>query len=324
MAAAKRKGAHIAIVGSGVIGSGWAARFLAHGHDVVATDPGPGAEGRLRANVASAWPYLKKLGLAKGASLDRLSFEPDLARAVAGSGFVQESASEDEAVKRELLALVDAAAPKDTIIASSTSALLPTRLQADCRKQPERVLVGHPFNPVHLVPLVELVAGSKTAPKFMKVAGELYSAIGMRALTLRKEVFAFLANRLQEALWREALWLVKEGAATPEEIDASIAYGPGLRWALMGPFLTFHLGGGDGGMRHFFDHFGVDNDSESTKLKGPKLSKALQDEIVAGVGFQAAGRSVKELERRRDAFLVEVLELARRYWPEAEGIKGRI
>lgn len=314
----------IAIVGSGVIGSGWAARFLACGYDVVATDPGPDAEKRLRANVDNAWPSLEKLGLAKGASRSRLRFEPDLAKAVAQAAFVQESASEDEAVKRKLIAAIDAAAPADALIASSTSALLPTSLQAECQKAPGRVLVGHPFNPVHLIPLVELVAGEKTIPDAMERAGVLYKAIGMRPLTVRKEVYAFLSNRLQEAIWRECLWLIKDGIATPEELDAAIAYGPGLRWSLMGCFLTFHLGGGDGGMKHFLDHFGPSASLPSSYLKGPEMTPELAQTIIASVDHQAAGRSVKELERRRDAFLVELLGIVRKYWPEAEGIEGRI
>jgi carnitine 3-dehydrogenase len=315
--------ARIAIVGSGVIGSGWAARCLAAGLDVSAFDPNPDGEGKLRAAIANAWPALSRRGLAPGARIERLHYAPNLAACVEGAGFVQENAPEREALKQDLLREIEQAAGPDVLIASSTSGLLPSRLQAKCSR-PERVLVGHPFNPVYLLPLVEIVGGERTAHDAIERATAFYRSIGMRPLHVRKEVEGFLADRLMEALWREALWLVNDGQATTEEIDAAIVYGCGLRWSLMGTFLTFHLAGGDAGMRHMLHQFGPALKLPWTKLIAPELTDALIDRVVDGCEHQAAGRSVKELERRRDGFLIELLTLVEKYWPEAEGLQGRI
>src|SRR5271169_6474917 len=203
----------VALVGGGVIGGGWAARCLAHGLDVVASDPGPGAEEKLRATVANAWPALKKVGLKPGASLKRLTFAKDLESAVRTADFIQESAPENEQLKRKLHARIDAAARPDVIIASSSSGLLPTRFQADC-KHPERVVVGHPFNPVYMLPLVEVLGGKKTSPQAVERAAAFYKRIGMRPLKVKVEVPGYSADRLQEALWREALHLIADGVCT--------------------------------------------------------------------------------------------------------------
>jgi carnitine 3-dehydrogenase len=311
----------VAIVGAGVIGSGWAARSLAAGLDVIAWDPSPRAEGAMRAAIALAWPSLEKRGLAPGASPTRLSFAPSLREAVAAADFVQENAPEREALKQDLLAEIDAAAPAHAIIASSTSGLLPTTLAAKMAR-PERLVVGHPFNPVYLLPLVEIVGGEKTAPAAIEAAKAFYRSIGMRPLPLRKEVEGFVADRLMEALWREALWLVNDDVATTEEIDAAVVYGCGLRWALMGTFLTFHLAGGEGGMRHMLHQFGPALKLPWTKLVAPELTDELIDKVAAGCEDQAAGRSIKALEARRDQFLVDLLALVQKYWPEAEGRAG--
>ncbi len=313
----------VAIIGAGVIGAGWAARCLAHGLDVVAFDPLPGAEARFRAAVANAWGPLTQRGLAVGADQSRLKFASTLAECAAQADFVQENAPEREALKQGLLAEIDAAAPAHALIASSTSGLLPTVLAAKMR-DPGRLVVGHPFNPVYLLPLVEIVAGEKTRARSVSAAKAFYMAIGMRPLIVRKEIEGFIADRLMEALWREALWLVNDNVATTEEIDAAVVYGCGLRWSLMGTFLTFHLAGGEGGMRHMLHQFGPALKLPWTKLVAPELTEELIDRVADGCEDQAAGRSIKQLEQRRDAFLIELLGLVQKYWPEAEGFEGRI
>ena len=295
----------VAIVGGGVIGGGWAARCLAHGLDVVATDPGPDAEEKLRATVANAWPALTTVGLKPGASQQRLSFAKDLESAVKDADFIQESAPENEDLKRKLHARIDAAARPDVIIASSSSGLLPSRFQADC-KHPERVLVGHPFNPVYMLPLVEVLGGDKTGAKFIDRAADFYRRISMRPLKVKVEVPGYIADRLQEALWREALHLIADGVCTTSDIDDAIRFGPGLRWSFFGTCLIYHLAGGDEGMAHFMDHFGPALELPWTSLKGPKLTPELIRRMVDGTRDQAAGKSVKELERFRDDCLIAV------------------
>jgi carnitine 3-dehydrogenase len=297
----------LALVGGGVIGSGWAARALAHGLDVVATDPAPGAEGKMRAAVENAWPALERVGLKKGADLNRLSFVTRVEEAVAEADLVQESAPEREELKRKLHAQIDAAVRPDVVIASSSSGLLPSRFQADCG-HPERVVVGHPFNPVYLLPLVEVLGGDKTSPEAIDRAMEFYRSIGMYALKVRTEVPGYIADRLQEALWREALHMVTEGVATTAEIDDSIRFGPGLRWSFFGTCLIFHMAGGDGGMKHMLAQFGPALELPWTKLKAPKLTEELTQRMVEGTEAQAQGRSVKELERFRDDCLIAVQE----------------
>jgi carnitine 3-dehydrogenase len=297
----------LALVGGGVIGSGWAARALAHGLDVVATDPAPGAEGKMRAAVENAWPALERVGLKKGADLNRLSFVTRVEEAVAEADFVQESAPEREELKRKLHAQIDAAVRPDVVIASSSSGLLPSRFQADCG-HPERVVVGHPFNPVYLLPLVEVLGGDKTNPEAIDRAMEFYRSIGMYALKVRTEVPGYIADRLQEALWREALHMVTEGVATTAEIDDSIRFGPGRRWSFFGTCLIFHMAGGDGGMKHMLAQFGPALELPWTKLKAPKLTEELTQRMVEGTEAQAQGRSVKELERFRDDCLIAVQE----------------
>lgn len=295
----------VAIVGGGVIGGGWAARCLAHGIDVVASDPGPGAEEKLRATVANAWPALTTVGLKPGASQARLSFARDVESAVKDADFVQESAPENEDLKRKLHARIDAAARPDVIIASSSSGLLPSRFQADC-KHPERVLVGHPFNPVYMLPLVEVLGGEKTTAKFIDQAADFYRRISMRPLKVKVEVPGYIADRLQEALWREALHLLADGVCTTADIDDAIRFGPGLRWSFFGTCLIYHLAGGDEGMAHFMDHFGPALELPWTNLKAPKVTPELIRSLVDGTKAQAAGKSVKELERFRDDCLIAV------------------
>ncbi|MFG6137269.1 L-carnitine dehydrogenase [Halomonas sp. B23F22_10] len=314
----------LSIIGTGVIGNGWIARALANGWDVVAFDPAEGAETRTRAFVDNAWTSLEKDGLAEGASQERLRFAPSLEEAVAGADLIQENVPERLPLKQEILAAIDAAAEAHVVIGSSTSGFKPTDLQQDCRKAPGRVIVAHPFNPVYLLPLVELVGGEHTSPALLEGARDDYQRLAMRPLIVRREIEGHIADRLMEALWREALHLVNDGVATTEEIDAAVVYGCGLRWSLMGTFLTFHLAGGEQGMRHMLEQFGPALKLPWTKLEAPELTDELIDKVVEGCEFQAAGRPVAELDRRRDDFLVELLALTRKYWPEAEGLEGRI
>jgi len=314
----------LTVIGTGVIGNGWIARALARGWDVVAFDPAEGAEARTRAFVDNAWGSLEKQGLAEGASLERLRFVASLEAAVEGADLIQENVPERLELKREILAALDAAAAPETIIGSSTSGFKPTDLQQDCANAPGRVIVAHPFNPVYLLPLVELVGGEATTSATTDAAQALYQGLAMRPLVVKREIEGHIADRLMEALWREALHLVNDGVATTEEIDAAVVYGCGLRWSLMGTFLTFHLAGGEQGMRHMLEQFGPALKLPWTKLEAPELTDELIDKVVEGCEYQAAGRPVAELDRRRDDFLVELLGLVQKYWPEAEGLEGRI
>lgn len=302
----------VTVVGTGVIGGGWAAHFLRRGYDVVAWDPGPDARSRLSGLLDTAWPSLERLGLSEGASRDRLRWADTLEEAVAGTDFVQESSPEVLAAKIALLAEVDRLTSPEVVVASSTSGLLMTDMAVEC-VHPGRFLVGHPFNPPYLIPLVEVVGGRQTDPAVVSWAEAFYTAAGKSALTMEQEVPGFVGNRLQEALWREALHMVDSGQATVQQIDVSIAYGPGLRWAMMGPMLTFHLAGGPGGMGHMLDHFGPALLEPWTRLEAPALTPELRDRVVAGAVEAAAGQSVQELEQRRDAFLVDLLLLLERH-----------
>jgi len=302
-----RKIETVGLVGGGVIGAGWAARCLAHGLSVIACDPGPDAESIMRAKIDNAWPALTRLGLAPGADKNRLTFASSVAAVASKADFIQESAPERLDLKTKLHAEIDAAAPADVIIASSTSGLLPSDFQADCA-HPERVIVGHPFNPVYLLPLVELVGGKKTAPESIEAAREFYTSIGMYPLHVRNEVEGFLSDRLQEALWRENLHIVNEGIATTQELDDAIVYGPGLRWAFMGVNRTFALAGGDEGMRHMLRQFGPALELPWTKLKAPELTDELIDKMVSGTEEQLAGITIKQMERLRDDCLIAIME----------------
>ena len=300
----------IGLAGTGVIGSGWAVRALARGHDVVAWDPGRGAEDRLRAAVERAWPSATRLGLFPGADPARLRWAGSPEEVAACADWVQESAPEDEPVKRSLLQRLDSAAEPAAVIASSSSGLLPTRL-ADGLNHPERLLIGHPFNPVYLLPLVEVVPGEATVEETVAAAMAHYDDLVMHPLLVRNEVEGYLSDRLQEALWRENLHLVNDGVATTAELDDSIIYGPGLRWAAMGTNLTFHLAGGEGGMRHMLGQFGPALKLPWTRLEAPELTGDLIEAMAAGTDDQAGGRSIAELERQRDDCLLAVMRALR-------------
>ncbi|WP_313739632.1 L-carnitine dehydrogenase [Pseudomonas sp.] len=296
-----------AALGSGVIGSGWVARALAHGLDVVAWDPAPGAEQALRQRIANAWPALQRQGLAPGAAQSRLTFVGTIDACVRDADFVQESAPERLELKLDLHARISAAAKPDAIIASSTSGLLPSEFY-ESAIHPERCVVGHPFNPVYLLPLVEVVGGRHTAPEAIEAAKTVYTALGMRPLHVRKEVPGFIADRLLEALWREALHLVNDGVASTGEIDDAIRFGAGLRWSFMGTFLTYTLAGGDAGMRHFMQQFGPALQLPWTYLPAPELTERLIDDVVDGTSAQLGERSIAALERYRDDTLLAVLD----------------
>ena len=300
----------ISVIGAGTIGASWAAYFLARGFEVAAYDPAPNGEDFARRFIDNAWPTLQKLNAVQsGADRKRLSFFKDPAAAAEGAAFVQESGPESEDVKIELLAAIDAAAPPDSVIASSSSGLLISRVAAKC-KHLERCVIGHPFNPPHLIPLVEVVGGAKTSPDAVRKAMTFYREIGKHPIHIKKEVRGHVANRLQMALWREAIHLVIEGVVSVADADAAIAYGPGLRWALMGPHLCFHMGGGDGGMKHYLDHLGPANQSWMDDLGTPRLDAKTQKAIIDGVTEEAAGRSMDDLRRWRDRKLIEILRVS--------------
>ena len=303
----------VAILGSGLIGSGWAARCLAHGLDVVAWDPNPSAEAVLRSNVENAWPTLTDVGLASGASMDRLSFVTDLEACVGDADFIQENAPDNEDLKRKLLSQADVAAPVDTIIASSSSGIRPTLIARDC-KHPERVVIGHPFNPVYLLPLVEIMGGEQTSGEVIKRAGQFYRSIGMRPLHARVEVDGYIADRLQQVLFHEALYMIREGVCTPAEIDASITGGPGLRWAFLGPMLAFHLAGGEGGLRHAMAHWTPEDVATWTHLPAPAFTPELIEAAAGGTEAIQGKRSIKEFEARRDRCLLAIQRALDELW----------
>ncbi len=284
----------VAVVGTGVIGASWARLFLAHGLDVVATDPAPGAEEQLRSAL-------------EGTPTDRLRFVADAGVAAAAADFVQENGPEREDVKHALFAVLDEAARPDVVLASSSSGLLPTVIARGCPRHPERVVVGHPFNPPHLIPLVEVVPGRDTAPEVVDRAVAFYTSVGKRPIRLAREVPGHVANRLQAALWQEAYSLVERGIATVADIDAAIANGPGLRWAVLGPFLNQHLSGGAGGLAHVLAHLGPPTEEWWRDLGRVHLTPELAETLVAGVDAELAGTDDHALVTARDAVLHHLL-----------------
>ena len=300
----------IGLVGGGVIGAGWAARFLLEGHDVAIFDPDPEIARKLETVISAARRARAALYPEDATPEGALILAPSVETAVTGADFVQESLPEREDLKQSVLKLIDGAAPPETIIASSTSGLLPSRLQS-AMARPQRFVVGHPFNPVYLLPLVEVCGGDQTAAATKEAAMALYRSIGMRPLHVRKEIDGFIADRLLEALWREALWLVNDGVATTEEIDDAIRYGAGLRWSFMGTFLIYRMAGGEAGMRHFLAQFGPALKLPWTKLEAPELTEALIDRVAEQSDAQAGAASIRDLEARRDACLVAVLDALR-------------
>ena len=303
----------VGLVGGGVIGTGWSIRCLAHGLDVSVTDPAPGAEESLREAVARAWPIMEQAGLAEGASQDRLGFAPTIEEAVSGADFVQENVPEREEVKIAVLREVGEHAPGDAIIASSSSGLLPSRIQAETAA-PERVIIGHPFSPLYILPLVEIVGGRETSEEAVRTAAGYYRRIGMRPLHVRNEIDAYISDRLQQAIWHEALHLVNDGIATIPEVDAAITGGPGLRWAFMGTAMAWHVASGEGGMRATMAHFGPAMDLPWTKLEPPELTDELTRRVVEGCDEETGDRDWRELQRRRDLCLLKIQEVINEHW----------
>lgn len=291
----------VAVVGTGTIGASWAALFLAHGLDVVASDPAPDAEARLAAFVERALP---DVAAPNGTTRGQLSFRRDPRQAVAGALFVQENAPEREELKADLIATVQAAAPPNAIIASSTTAFPQSTIAARAGDR-TRVIVAHPFNPPHLVPLVELVGSAPDVPAIARAAA-FYRRLGREPVVLKREAVGHLANRLQAAVMREALYCLEQGIGDVEDIDRALRYGPGLRWSFMGPFATYHLAGGAGGIRHYFAHLGASQAQRWAALGEPRMTPELTQRVIAGVEAMTAGRPVTELEAERDARLKAV------------------
>src|SRR6201987_4664791 len=298
----------IAIVGTGVIGASWAAQYLARGFDVVATDPAPNAEANLRKYVGEAWPDLTSIGLSKGASRDRLSFTTSMKEALSQADLVQENGPERPDFKIKLYAEMEEVAPVDSLFASSSSGITPSVIQSQC-KHPERVVIGHPFNPPHIIPLVEVVGGSKTSPDAIQQAISFYASIGKKPIHLKKELPGHVANRFQAALYREMLYMIEQGVLSVEDTDAAVSYGPGLRWGVMGQSLQWHLGGGAGGIQHFMEHLMTPLEGMMKMLGTPNITAELKQTIVDGVMREAAGRSVDELAAKENKVIIGLLRL---------------
>jgi 3-hydroxyacyl-CoA dehydrogenase len=299
----------IAIIGTGVIGASWTALFLAKGLKVVATDIAPNAEAQLRAFVEAAWPALTRLGLAPGASQANLTFTPVLAQALTDVDLVQENGPERLEFKQDLYRQLDELLPPHVIIASSTSTLPMSSIQAGAVLHPERCVVGHPFNPPHLIPLVEIVGGTKTSEETIQRAMEFYTSIGKQAVRLNKELRGHVANRLQFAVAREVYYLVSEGVLSAADVDTALSWGPGLRWGLMGNMMLNHLGGGPGGIEHFFHQFAGPMTAGWKELGSPELTPEVQKKLIDGVHAEVGSRSIKELEAERDELLLGLIEL---------------
>ena len=302
----------IAVIGTGVIGTGWIIRFLFNKKKIKVFDPSKKQKKFLLNEVKRTSKtlerfYAKKINLEK-----QLFFCNSVQEAVKNAGLIQENAPENEKLKTKVIKDISLSAPKSAIIASSSSGLLPSKIQAQA-KNPERVLIAHPFNPVYLLPLVELVPGKKTTKANILKANRFYSKIGMKTLTLKKELPGYLSDRLQESMWRESLHIINEGYASTKDLDDAIIYGPGLRWSLMGTFLTFHLAGGESGMKHMLEQFGPALKLPWTKLKAPKLTDNLKKKIIQGTKIQSKNKSIENLSNLRDNFLIDLQKLLKKY-----------
>ena len=299
----------VAIIGTGVIGASWSALFLAKGLEVAATDVAPNAEVSLKRFIEAAWPALKRLGVAAGGSPSNLSFTADLATAVKGADLVQENGPERIEFKKKLYGQLDELLSAEVIIASSSSGLTMSEIQLGCRSHPERCVIAHPFNPPHLVPLVEIVGGAKTSEETIQRAAEFYTGLGKRTVRLHREVPGHVANRLQSALSREVYYLVSEGVVTAADADTALSWGPGLRWGIMGSLLLNHLGGGQGGIEHFFEQFAAPMTAWWRVLGQPVLTPEVQKQLIDSVRAEVGLRSVDELAAERDEMLLQLIEL---------------
>ena len=302
----------IAVIGTGVIGTGWIIRCLAHNFKVTAYDKDPKLKKKIIQEIRRALPFVKKLFKKKKINLKNFKYVTSLESALKDADFIQENATENYKIKTKLMNLIGKYAKYNAIISSSSSGLLPTKIYSKC-KNPARTMIGHPFNPVYLCPGVEVVAGKKTKTKFLNKASKFYKSISMNPIIVKKELPGYLADRLQEALWREGLHIINEGYATTKDLDRAIEDGPGLRWSLMGTFLTFHLAGGKLGMKHMLKQFGPALKLPWTKLKAPKLSKKLSDRVISGTKSQAKGKSVAMISSIRDEYLVNLQKLRKKY-----------
>jgi len=302
----------IAVIGTGVIGTGWIIRCLAHNLKVIAYDKDPKLKKKIVEEIKRASPFVKKLFNKKKINLKNFQYVTSLEVALKNADFIQENATENYKIKTKLMNLIGKYAKNNAIISSSSSGLLPTKIYSKC-KNPSRTMIGHPFNPVYLCPGVEVVAGKKTKTKFLNKANKFYKSISMNPIIVKKELPGYLADRLQEALWREGLHIINEGYATTKDLDRAIEDGPGLRWSLMGTFLTFHLAGGKLGMKHMLEQFGPALKLPWTKLKAPKLSKKLSNRVISGTKSQAKGKSVAMISSIRDEYLVNLQKLRKKY-----------
>ena len=302
----------IAVIGTGVIGTGWIVRCLAHNKKVIAFDKDLKLEKKLIIEIKRAWPFVKRLFNKKKLNLKNFKYVTSIEEAVKDADFIQECAPENYKLKINLMNNISKKAKSNAIISSSSSGLLPTRIYSKC-KNPARAMIGHPFNPVYLCPGVEIVAGKKTKKRFLNKANKFYKSISMNPIMVKKELPGYLADRLQEALWREGLHIINEGYATTKDLDRAIEDGPGLRWSLMGTFLTFHLAGGNAGMKHMLEQFGPALKLPWTKLKAPKLSKKLSNRVISGTRKQAKGKSVAKISKIRDEYLLNLQKMRKKY-----------
>lgn len=299
----------VAIVGTGLIGASWAAQYLASGFDVIATDPAPNAESNLRKSVDEAWELLTAVGMVAGASRERLTFTADLKEAVSQADFVQENVPERALLKAKVFAQMDEVAPAETILASSASGITMDAIQSSCKYHPERCVIGHPFNPPHVIPLVEVVGGGKTSNAVIERTMAFYASIGKKPIRLRKAIPGHVGNRLQAALYREVLYLIQQGVLSVEDADIAVSYGPGLRWGVMGPSLQWHLGGGSGGIEHFVNQFMDGFAGLMRKLEMPDVTPELRQTIIDGVLKEANGQSVEHLAEAENKLVLELLAL---------------
>ena len=302
----------VAVIGTGVIGMGWIIRCLAHNKIVYAFDKDLKLKNSLIKEIKRTWPFVKKLFKKNKLNLKNFYYFTSLEKTLKDAEFIQECATENYALKTKLMSTIGNYAKPNAIISSSSSGLLPTRIYSKC-KNPQRSLIGHPFNPVYLLPAVEIVPGKKTSTKYLNQAKNFYKSISMNPIMVKKELPGYLSDRLQEALWREGLHIINEGYATTEDLDRAIEDGPGLRWSLMGTFLTFHLAGGKAGMKHMLEQFGPALKLPWTKLKAPKLTKNLSSRIISGTKNQSKGKSVSMISNIRDEYLVELQMMRKKY-----------
>ena len=302
----------IAVIGAGVIGSGWVVRFLAYNKKVIVYDQDPKLKKKVISEIKRAWPFVKKLFNKKKLKLKNFKYVTNIEDALKDADFIQECAPENYKLKTKLMKIIGKYSKINAIISSSSSGLLPSKIYSKC-KNPSRTIIAHPFNPVYMLPGIEIVPGRKTSAKTLKKAKKFYESLSMNPIMLKKELPGFLSDRLQEALWREALHIVNEGYASTQDLDRAVEDGPGMRWSLMGTFLTFHLAGGKAGMKHMLEQFGPALKLPWTKLKAPKLSKKLSNRVISGTKKQSRGKSVDTIAKIRDEYLLNLQKLRKKY-----------